>query len=89
MVHHPAITGPSEVLGGIEAEAARISDSSGTLSAHFGANGLRRIFNYRQLVPGRYTEHSFHIGHLAEKMHWKDGSGPRCYSRFNACRDRY
>src|SRR4030095_601793 len=55
--NHPAITGSSEVLGGIEAETARISESSGTLSANFGANGLRGIFDYRQLVSGSYTKH--------------------------------
>ena len=73
--HHPAFTISTEVLAGVETEAAHVTQATRPLPLIFGTMSLCCVFDHKQTVSLGNIQDGIHVCRLPIQMHGKDGLG--------------
>ncbi len=84
VVDHAALAVGTEVLAGIEAEAAHVAEAADATALVLGAVRLAGILDHDQAVAARDLEDRIHVGRLAVQVHRDDGLGARGDRRLDA-----
>ena len=72
----PGLAVGTEVLAGIETEAATESQGSGTLSVVSGTMGLRPVLDHRNTMPPTDFQERRHVRRLSVEVDGQDRLGP-------------
>ena len=78
-----AVAGAAQVFRREKGEAAVVADGTGAAPFVFGADGLRSVFDYDEIVARGDFHDRIHIRHLAEEMNRDDGLCSRRDGGFN------